>query len=71
VVVVVPVTTADRGLRSHIELDADESGLRHTSFAKAEDVRSISEARLDRRVGLLGPERMHELGRALRLLLEL
>jgi mRNA interferase MazF len=72
VVIVVPVTTVHRGLPSHVELDADESGLREVSFAKAEDVRSISDRRLvDGAVGRLGPERMHEIGRALRFLLEL
>lgn len=72
VVVVVPVTTADRGLPSHVELDVAESGLREVSFAKAEDVRSISDRLLlGAPVGRLGPEPMHELSRALRLLLEL
>jgi mRNA interferase MazF len=71
VVVVVPVTTADRGLPSHIELDPSESGLPQISFAKAEDVRTISEERLGEVVGRLGPAPMHEISQALRLLLEL
>lgn len=71
VVIVVPITTSERGLPSHVELDRSESGLRQTSWAKAEDVRSISDERLHRSVGRLGPERMHELSQTLRLLLEL
>jgi mRNA interferase MazF len=44
VVIVVPLTTTRRDLPSHVEIDVGESGLDHVSYAKCEDVKSISEA---------------------------
>ena len=43
VVLVVPVTSARRDLPSHIEIEPGESGLDHPSYAKCEDVKSVSE----------------------------
>ena len=40
VVVVVPLTTAARGLPSHVEISAEQSGLDEVSYAKGEDVKS-------------------------------
>jgi mRNA interferase MazF len=71
VVLVVPVTSTDRGIPSHVEIEPGESGLDHPSYAKCEDVKSISERRLVGRVGVAGPEPLFEIGRALRYLLEL
>lgn len=48
---VVPITTTYRGLPSHVEIDRGNSGLDEVSYAKCEDVKSISEQRL---VGQLG-----------------
>ena len=55
VLMVVPITSARRGLPSHIEIDAAGSGLDHASYAKCEDLESISERRLVHRVGAAGP----------------
>lgn len=71
VVVVVPATTAPRGLPSHIELDPADSGLEEISYAKCENVRSISERRLIARLGTVGEHAMFEIARSLRFLLEL
>jgi mRNA interferase MazF len=71
VVIVVPATTAVRGLPSHIEIDPRDSGLDETSYAKCEDVKSISEQRLIARLGAVGEETMFQIARALRLLLDL
>jgi mRNA interferase MazF len=71
VVVVVPITTAYRGLPSHIEIDQGSSGLDEVSYAKCEDVKSISEERLIGRLGEVGDEVMFQAARALRFLLEL
>jgi mRNA interferase MazF len=71
VVVVIPITTAHRGLPSHIELDSDGSGLNELSYAKCEDVKSVSEQRLVTRLGAVGDDVMFAAARALRFLLDL
>lgn len=71
VVVVVPCTTARRGLPSHVELDAADSGLDEVSYAKCEDVKSISVQRLVARLGVAPPLAMLEVTAALRFLLVL
>lgn len=47
-VMVVPLTTRERGFAHHIRIDA--AGLDHTSFAMPEYLRSIALRRLDRRL---------------------
>lgn len=71
VVVVVPMTTTRRGLPSHVEIDAGFSGLDDVSYAKCEDVKSVSEQRLLGRLGTVSTEATFDIGRVLRLLLDL
>lgn len=71
VLIVVPVTSSWRGLSLHIELEPGDSGLDEVSYAKCEDVRSVSEQRLIRQLGHVGPEPMSKIGGVLRYLLEL
>jgi mRNA interferase MazF len=71
VVVVVPITTTYRGLPSHIEIDRGSSGLDEVSYAKCEDVKSISEQRLIGRLGVVGNDAMFQASRVLRFLLDL
>jgi mRNA interferase MazF len=71
VVIVVPVTTARRGLPSHVELDSGESGLSEISYAKCEDVKSVSDRRLVTRLGSAEPEVMFAVSRVLTFLLDL
>jgi mRNA interferase MazF len=71
VVVVVPITTAYRGLPSHVEIDPGRSGLDHVSYAKCEDVKSISEQRLIGALGVVSEEAIFQIARALRFLLDL
>jgi mRNA interferase MazF len=71
VVVVVPTTTAVRGLPSHIEIDPGESGLDEVSYAKCEDIKSISDERLIARLGVASDDAMFQIARALRFLLDL
>ncbi len=70
-VVVLPVTTTRRGLPSHIEIEPGDSGLSHTSYAKAEDIKSVSAQRLSRRLGAVPADRLNRAEHALRLLLDL
>ena len=69
--IVVPVTRTRRKLPSHVELDAGDTGLRETSYAKAEDVKSVSVQRLVHRLGDVPADRMQRLSSVLRLIMEL
>lgn len=71
VVVTVPITTTYRGLPSHVEIDSSSSGLDEISYAKCEDMKSISEQRLVARLGAVNDEALFEIARTLRFLLEL
>ncbi|MEO8696505.1 MAG: type II toxin-antitoxin system PemK/MazF family toxin [Acidimicrobiales bacterium] len=70
VVIVVPCTTTRRGLPSHVELDTDTSGLEQFSYAKCEDVKSISDRRLVARLGRVNDEALFAMARSLRFLLD-
>jgi mRNA interferase MazF len=45
---VVPLTTKNRGLPHHVLIDSPESGLARPSWARTDDVRSISTQRFTR-----------------------
>jgi mRNA interferase MazF len=71
-VIVLPVTSTRRGLPSHVEIEADAAtGLRQTSYAKAEDIKSVSVERLVHRIGDASPAALHRLQRVIALLLDL
>jgi mRNA interferase MazF len=71
VLIVIPCTTTRRGLPSHIEIEPGRSGLDDVSYAKCEDVKSVSEQRLVRRLGAVLDETLFAIARALRFLLDL
>ena len=71
IVIVVPMTASRRDLPSHIEVDVGESGLDYPSYAKCEDVRSISDRRLVNLIGVADPRSMFDIGRVLRHLFDL
>ena len=62
-VVVVPVTTSRRALPSHVEIDTGASGLDAVSYAKCEDVKSVSEDRFIARLGIVDTEIGFQTGR--------
>lgn len=70
VVIVVPCTTTRRGLPSHIEIEPGTSGLDDVSYAKCEDIKSVSDERLATRLGSVIDETLFAIGRAMRFLLE-
>lgn len=71
VVMVVPLTTTRRDLPSHVEIDRGLSGLDDVSYAKGEDLKSVSVDRLVRRSGTVEPDAMFDITNILRFLLEL
>jgi len=70
-VIVVPVTSTRWRLPSHVEIETGQSGLVETSYAKGEDIKSVSQGRLVTRYGLASVEAMRQLELILRTLLEL
>ncbi len=70
VVIVVPCTTTRRELPSHIEIEPGKSGLDEPSYAKCEDVKSISEQRLIARLGTAGDEALFAISQTLGFLLD-
>lgn len=70
VVIVVPCTITRRRLPSHIEIEAPESGLDETSYAKCEDIKSVSERRLIARLGAANNESLAGIARVVRFLLD-
>jgi mRNA-degrading endonuclease toxin of MazEF toxin-antitoxin module len=55
---VVPLTTRDRGLRHHVRSASASSGLHHPSWARTEELRAIATARLPNPRPLELPQRM-------------
>lgn len=70
-IIVIPITSKAKGIPLHIEIKPPEGGLTMTSFAKCEDVRSISSARLIRRFGKVSTQTIDEVEDRLRILLGL
>lgn len=63
VVLVVPVTSTRRGIPLHVEIEPGGSGLDRVSYAKIEDLRSVSTLRLARRLGSVPPDVLYRIGR--------
>lgn len=70
-VTVVPLTTARYGLRIHVELEPDGSGLGRTSYARCDQLRTVAVERLLSRQGMLDPQRIQAIDQALRFVLDL
>ena len=70
-VVLLPLTTRDRGISLHIGVDPPEAGLRERSFVKCEDVRSVAKERLVSRWGTVSSTTVDEVEDRMRILLDL
>lgn len=70
-VVIVPLTGTFRGIPLHVEIKPPEGGVKKTSYAKCEDVRSVSKERLTRRWGSVSPATLAAVADRLRVLLDL
>jgi mRNA interferase MazF len=70
-VVVLPVTSKEKGIPFHVELNPPEGGLKVRSFVKCEDVRSISVDRLEKCWGEVSTETLLEVEDRLRVLMGL
>jgi mRNA interferase MazF len=70
-IVVLPVTSKDKGIPFHVPVDISEGGLLKRSYIKCEDVRSISKDRLSKRLGSVSPKTMTAVEDRIRILLNL
>ena len=68
-VMVLPITTTRRAIPSHIEIVPPEGGLKKESFVKCDQVRTISKARLKKRLGNISKKTIVRIEDALRMLL--
>ena len=69
-VMVVPLTTAKRGLSLHVEVEASAAtGLDEVSYVQCELIRSISRKRLVHRLGAVDPATSHRVAAVVRTLL--
>jgi mRNA interferase MazF len=69
--VVVPVTSRRRGHPLHVAIAPPEGGLVVPCYIKCEDLRSVSQERLIRRMGSVRPETLRQTETRLRSILEL
>ena len=70
-VIVIPITSRDKGIASHVEINPPEGGLQLRSFIKCEDIRSISTDRLLKVMGTVTLATLESVGQRLRILLNL
>ena len=70
-VVAIPLTSRAKGIPLHVEITPPEGGLSLKSYAKCEDVRSISTTRLKRKLGKVSSQTIDEVEDRLRILLGL
>ncbi|MGH2881979.1 MAG: type II toxin-antitoxin system PemK/MazF family toxin [Solirubrobacteraceae bacterium] len=70
-VVIVPLTTTERGVPLHVRVEPPNGGVRETCFAMCEAVRSVSKQRLVRRWGKVDAATMRVVDDRLRITLDL
>lgn len=70
-VIAIPITSKDKRIPAHVEINPPEGGLKVRSFAKCEDIRSISTDRLIKMLGTVKVSTMNQVEQRLRLLLNL
>jgi mRNA interferase MazF len=69
--IVIPITTKDRKIRTHLKIAPPEGGVREICYIKCEDVRSVSTERLVSRWGQVTARTLHEVEDRLRILMGL
>jgi mRNA interferase MazF len=70
-VVGVPVTSKAKGIPLHVEINPPEGGLNVKSYAKCEDVRSISTSRLVKKFSTVSAQTIEKVEDRLKILLGL
>lgn len=70
-VIVLPMTTRDRGIPMQVSVEPGEGGVSQRSLIKCEDIRSVDQRRLTKRIGSVSEGTMAMVRANLRTLLEL
>ena len=70
-VVILPITTREKGIPLHVPVDPPEGGLSERSFIKCEEVRCISKERLVEYIGDMAASTLEEVSDYVRILLDL
>jgi mRNA interferase MazF len=70
-VIVIPITSRNKQIPSHVYVPKDEAGLMLDSYIKVEDIRAISKERLVGYLGDLTYPRVEQVEQVLRVLLKL
>jgi len=70
-IIVLPLASRAKGIRSHVPLNPPEGGVRKPSFIKCEDVRSVAIERLSKCLGAVTAETMQAVEYRLRILMDL
>lgn len=70
-VVLLPLTSRDKGIPWHVEITPNEGGVKKDSYIKCEDIRSVSVKRLRSRWGEVSGNTMKEVEERLKILLKL
>lgn len=70
-IVVLPLTTRDKGIPFHVLVNPPEGGLSEQSFIKSEEIRCISKQRLVEYMGDIAAPTMEEVSDYVRILLAL
>ncbi len=70
-VVIIPITTKEKGIPFHVPIEPLEAGVSKKSFIKCEDIRSVSTERLSKRLGMVSPDILKGVEDRLKILLDL
>ena len=70
-VVVLPITTREKGIPLHVQVSPPEGGLPKRSFIKCEEPRTISKTRLTSQLGKVSERTMAEVSDRMQILLGL
>jgi mRNA interferase MazF len=68
-VIVVPLTSRDKGIASHVRLDPGQDDVKAASYAACEQIRAISRERLKKKWGAASTGKMAQVERNLKFLL--
>lgn len=70
-VILLPITSKDRGIPLHITVNPPEGGLKNKSFVKCENIRCVSKERLIKCIGYVSSAVMEEVEDRIRIILNL
>jgi len=70
-VVVLPITSKSKGIRAHLPIEPNGTGLRTNSYVICEQPRTIAKDRLSKRLGEVGAAALADVQMWLRVLLDL